>query len=183
MGQKSSTSMLAFDITQFFPSLNHHLILLILRKAECDMKISLFFSDYLVDRKTCYSWNGFTLSFFSADIGVGQGSALSSILSTLFIALIFYVFEKRIKNLNIPISFVLFVDDRLFISQEKSFTNTNANLFCSYNVMFSLLDQFGLVVEHRKTEIFHFSRSYDIFNPPALDLSQISSLILCSKDT
>jgi len=149
--------MLAFDITQFFPSLNHHLMLLILRKAECDMKISLFFSDYLVDRKTCYSWNGFTLSFFSADIGVGQGSALSSILSTLFIAPIFYVFEKTIKNLNIPVSFVLFVDDGLFISQEKSFTNTNANLLCSYNVMFSLLDQFGLIVEHRKTEIFHFS--------------------------
>jgi len=69
------------------------------------MKISLFFSDYLVNRKTYYSWNGFTLSFFSVDVDVGQGLALSFILSTLFIALIFYIFEKRIKNLKIPVFF------------------------------------------------------------------------------
>jgi len=91
------------------------------------MKISLFFSDYLVNRKTHYSWNGFTLFFFSVDVDVGQGLALSPILSVLFIAPIFHIFEKRIKNLKIPFSFLSFVDDGLFISQEKSFANTNAN--------------------------------------------------------
>jgi len=146
------------------------------------MKISLLFSDYLVSRKTCFLWNGFTLFFFSAGVDVGQGSALSPILSTLFITLIFHIFEKRIKNLNIPIFFLLFVDDGLFISQEKSFTNTNANLFCSYDVMSLLLDQFGLVVEYGKTEIFHSFRWYSIFNSLTLDLSQIGSLFLCSKD-
>jgi len=59
------------------------------------MKISLFFSNYLVDRKTCYLWNGFTLSFFFIDVGIGQELALSSILSALFIALIFHIFEKK----------------------------------------------------------------------------------------
>jgi len=148
------------------------------------MRIFLFFSNYLVGRKTHYSWNGFTLSFFSANIGVGQGSAFSPILSALFITPIFHIFEKRIKNLNIPVSFLSFVDNGLFISQEKLFINTNTNLFCSYNIMSSLLDQFGLVVEHGKTEIFHFSISYaySIFNPPVLDLNQISSSILCPKD-
>ena len=34
-----------------------------------------------------------------------------------------------------------------------------------------LLDQFGLVVEHEKTENFHFSRLYGIFNSLVLDLS------------
>jgi len=144
---------------------------LILRKAGCNMKISLFFSDYLVNRKTYYLWNSFTSSFFSVDIGVGQGLALSPILSALFIALIFHIFRKRIKNLNIPVSFLLFIDDGLFISQKKSFANTNANLFCSYNIMSLLLDQFGLVVEHEKTENFHFSRLYGIFNSLVLDLS------------
>jgi len=69
------------------------------------MKISLFFSDYLVNRKTCYSWNGFNLSFLSVDIGIGQELALSPILSALFITLIFCIFEKRIKNLKIPFLF------------------------------------------------------------------------------
>jgi len=41
------------------------------------MKISLFFSNYLVDRKTRYLWNGFNLSFLSVDVGIGQELALS----------------------------------------------------------------------------------------------------------
>ena len=48
------TSTLAFDIAQFFPSLNHQLLPLILNKAGFDPRISVFFQDYLVGRKTCY---------------------------------------------------------------------------------------------------------------------------------
>jgi len=175
--------MLVFNITQFFLSLNHQLIPLIFKKARFDLKISLFFSDYLVNRKTRYLWNSFTSSFFSVDVGIAQGLALSIILSTFFIILIFYIFEKRIKNLKISISFLLFVNDRLFISQERSFDNTNANLFYNYNIISSLLEQFGLIVKYRKTENFHFSRSYRIFNILPLNLSQIDGLILYSKDT
>ena len=122
------------------------------------------------------------MSPFSADVGDGQGSALSPILSFLFIALIFHIFEKRIKNLNILASFLSFVYNELFISQEKSFIKTNVNLFFCYNIMSLLLNQFGLVVKHGKTEIFHFSRSHRTFNLLALDLSQIGGLILWPKD-
>jgi len=72
---------------------------------------------------------------------------------------------KKNKNLKIPISLLSFVDDGLFISQEKSFDISNTNLFCSYNIMLSLLEQFELIVEYGKTEVFHFSRSYSTFNP------------------
>jgi len=93
---------------------------------------------------------------FTADVGVGHGLALFSILSALFIALVLYIFEKRIKNLKIPISLFSFVNDRLFISQEKYFDILNANLFCSYNIMSSLLEQFVLIVEHGKTKVSIF---------------------------
>jgi len=85
--------MLAFDIAQFFLSLNHQLIPLILKKVRFDSRISYFFSDYLVNRKTKYSWDSFTFSFFTVDIGVGQKLSLSFILSALFI--VFHVFEKK----------------------------------------------------------------------------------------
>ena len=68
------------------------------------------------------------------------------------------------------------------IAQNKSFDISNSQLFCSYNVLTKLLDSFGLVIEHSKTEIFHFSRSQGIFNPPPLNLSLIGGLILWSKD-
>ena len=47
-------SILVFDITQFFPFLNYQLLPLIIRKAGFDFKVSVFFSDYLVGRKTQY---------------------------------------------------------------------------------------------------------------------------------
>ena len=37
------TSTLAFNIAQFFPSLNHHLLPFILKKARCDSKVYHFF--------------------------------------------------------------------------------------------------------------------------------------------
>jgi len=46
-----TTSMLVFDIAQFFPSLNHHLLLLILNKVGFNSKVSIFFRNYLVKEK------------------------------------------------------------------------------------------------------------------------------------
>ena len=117
------------------------------------------------------------------DIGVGQGSALSPILSTLYLSPLIYSLEKRFKNLNLPISILSFVDDGLFIVQNKSFPTLNAQLFCSYNILLNLLNSFGLTVEHSKTKVFHFSRSHGPFNPPPLDLSSIGGPILRPKDS
>jgi len=54
--------------------------------------------------------------FFNVDIDVGQGSALSSVLSALYLSIILHIFEKRLKNLKILISIISFVDNRLFVS-------------------------------------------------------------------
>jgi len=94
---------------------------MILTKVGFDSSISLFFSNYLINRQTQYVWNNFTLPFFNADIGVEQGSVLSPILSALYIAPIFYILEKRTKNLSILIliSFLLFVDNSLLFQGKK----------------------------------------------------------------
>ena len=102
-------------------------------------------------------------------------------LSTLYLFPLFYIFEKHVKNIKIPVSFLLFVDDILLISQEKSLEKTSSFLFYSYNIVFSLLDQFGLVIEHGKTEVFYFSKSHSTFNLFPLDLSIINSSILSLK--
>jgi len=76
---------LAFDIAQFFPFLNHQILPLILDKVGFNPKISDFFSNYLVGRKTKYFWNDFSSLFFDVNVGVSQGSALSPILSALYL--------------------------------------------------------------------------------------------------
>jgi len=87
-----------------------------MNKASFNSKVSSFFSNYLVGRKTQYLWNSFILPFFNIDIDIEQGSTLFLILSTLYIFSIFHIFEKRAKIPKIPVSFILFVDNKLFIS-------------------------------------------------------------------
>ena len=178
-----STSSLAFNISQFFPSLNHKLLVQILEKAGLDPRVSSFFVNYLVKRRTSYMWNTFSFPMFDVNIRVGQGSALSPILSSLYLTLFLYILEKHLKNLKIPISILFFVDDGLIIAQNKSFDVSNSQLYCSYNVLSKLLDSFSLVIEHSKTEIFHFSRSQGFFNPPPLNLSPLGELTLRPKDS
>ena len=140
-----------------------------------------FFSNYLVNRKTKYLWNDFSLPLYNVDVGVSQESALSPILSALYLSPIFHIFEKYLKNLNIPISILSFVNDRLFISQSKLLSISNTNLFCSYNIILFLLMRFGLVIEYGKIEIFYFSRLHGTFNPPLLDLTSLGRPTLLLK--
>jgi len=64
---------------------------------------------------------------------VGQGSALSPIISTIYMASIIKTFKKRIKNLKekIPIDILSFVDNGLLISQKKSYDFSLSFFLCS----------------------------------------------------
>ena len=89
-----STSTFAFDIAQFFPSLNHCLLTLIIKKVDFDNCIVSFFANYLIDRKTNYFWNNFMFPIFNVNIGVDQGSVLSPILFALYLSLFIYILEN-----------------------------------------------------------------------------------------
>ena len=59
----------------------------------------------------------------------------------------------------------------------------NTILFCSYNIIFSLFEQFELTIKHGKLEVFHFSRSTKNFNLSSLNLSLSGGPILWPKNT
>ena len=163
--KNKTTSTLAFNIAQFFLSLNHCLLTLILEKAGLNPKVISFFADYLVRRKTNYMWNDLSSSMYEVNVRVGQGSTLSPILSALYLSPLLYILENHLKILNIPILLISFIDDGLIIAQNKPVNTSNSHLFCSYNVLSNLLVKFGLMIEHAKTEAFHFNRFYGTFNP------------------
>ena len=123
--------------------------------VELNRKISMFFKNYLVGRKTKYLWNDFISPSFNVNVSVRQESALSPILSAFYLSLVFLSLENHLKILKIPISIISFVNNGLFISQNKYISHSNANLFCSYNIILSLLMKCSLVVKHGKTDIFH----------------------------
>jgi len=155
------TSIIAFDIAQFFPSLNYHFLSIYLKKVGLSTNIREFFNSYHLGRSISYLWNSFLSPMFDTNVGVGQGSALSPILSAIYLLPIIKTFKKRIKNLkeSIPTDILSFVDDGLLISQEKSYSLSSSFLLCSYNIMSKILLNAGLIMEHSKTELFHFTRA------------------------
>ena len=92
------------------------------------------------------------------------------------------MFKKRIKNLKekILIDILSFVDDRLLISQEKSHNLSSSFLLYSYNIMSKIFLDASLVIEHSKSEVFHFTRSHHFPNP-TINLSSVGGPILTPK--
>ena len=111
---------------------------------------------------------------------MGQGSVLSSILSILYIAPLIRIFEHRAQALNLDTCILLFVNNGLLISQGKTYNKTLPELYSSYRVVTDLMMMFGLVMEHDKSEIFHFSRMYNDSNLE-LDLSAMGAPTLKPK--
>ena len=135
-------STLAFNIAQFFLSLNHQLLSCIFNKIGFNSKVAFFSYNYLVEKKTQYLWNNSSSPFFNVDVGIGQGSALSFILSALYLAFILYILEKQLKNLKIPVSILSFIDDGLLVTQNKLLIVLNSLLLCSYHITSLLLKNF-----------------------------------------
>jgi len=75
-----------------------------LKKASLNTNVMGFFNSYHTGHSISYSWNQFSSPYFNINVGVGQGLALSPILSAIYLVPIIKTFKKRIKNLkeNIP---------------------------------------------------------------------------------
>ena len=89
------TSVIAFNIAQFFPSLNHHFLSICLKTVGLNTNVRNFFSSYHSDRSTMYSWNNFLSPIFNTNVRVGQGSALFPILSAIYLLPIIKTFKKE----------------------------------------------------------------------------------------
>jgi len=111
---------------------------------------------------------------------MGQGSAFSPILSALYIAPLLHLFECRAQALNLDTSTLSYVENGLLVSQGRTYNKTLPELTSSYSIVSDLIASFGLVMEHDKSEIFHFSRAHNDSNPE-LDLSAIGAPILKPK--
>jgi hypothetical protein len=150
------TSVIAFDIMQFFPSLNYDMLMAILGQTRFPEKVVQFFSLYLVERETSYRRGEFSSLKLRADVGVGQGSALSPVESALYFAPMLAIFNQHAAHLGVTV--LSYVDDGTLIFQSKSWETNLCILKEAYSIMFNLFTEFGLVLEHDKSKLFYFSR-------------------------
>jgi Reverse transcriptase (RNA-dependent DNA polymerase) len=62
------TCIVAFDIAQFFPSINHEVLLRVIDRSGFPLCVGRFFCSYLVGRRTTYKWNAFMSGPYPADV-------------------------------------------------------------------------------------------------------------------
>jgi hypothetical protein len=103
-------------------------------------------------------------------VRVGQGSTLSPVLSVLYITLVMHGFQTHPSSVGCNI--LSYVDDGTIITQSRSLSSNLEPLKKAYWVVNGLLRSFGLVLEHDKSEIFHFTKAHhDLLPSLALDPS------------
>jgi hypothetical protein len=174
-------SVVTFDITQFFPSLNHNVLLDIISRLGFPIEMGPFFRSYLVGRHTTYHWDAFMSDPFVADVGVGQGSALSPILSMLYLTLITRLFHA--SNIGQRVGLMSYVNNGTIITQSARVEDNLTPLKEAYGWLFRAFTALGLVLEHDKSEAFHFFHTRS-FEGPAVDLGYapfMGKTPLCSK--
>jgi hypothetical protein len=92
---------------------------------------------------------------------VGQGSALSPILSALCLAPLLKEFERRVH----VVVLISYVKNGTIIVQSDAWDKNLVKLKLAYKIVFELTQSMGLVLEHSKPEGFHFSQKHGDSNP------------------
>ena len=157
------TTVLALDIAQFFPSINHDVIAILMTKLGYHHKIINFLRTFLADRTTSYSWDGLTSGGgFECSNGIPQGDPLSPVLSALYLALIVKHFFPW--NVNNFVNSLFFVDDGTLICSSFSMEDNTTLLAECYEGLLKGLAAIGLTVEQSKLELKHFI-AYDPLLP------------------
>lgn len=176
--QGLDTTALLLDVSQFFPSIHHSFMTAILRKQGFAPELCSFFDDYLVGRTTQFLYNGCLMEPAEFTVGVGQGSALSPVLSGLYVAPVLHKCApiNQASSANACVQF--FVDDGLISVAAPPLSDrdqplrrleiNNAIVAHIFHTLAGDLQRLGLGVEPDKLELMHFTRSPAHTFPPDL---------------
>jgi len=110
------TSVVACNLVQYFLSLNHSVITLLLDHMGFADVVVNFFANYLIEQFTKLFWDNQLSEPFPAVVKVGQGSALSPILSALYLAPVLWEFHTKKHNAQL----ISYVDDGMIIIQSQT---------------------------------------------------------------
>ncbi|KAJ3514282.1 hypothetical protein NMY22_g14791 [Coprinellus aureogranulatus] len=162
IGFRLSSENVAFSLQGHYkvkaekPDAISHLIWGFEQKGGFHPKVAIFFASHLVQRFTCYAWKNFVSDRMQADVGVGQGSALSPVLCALVVAPIMKLY--RIKEVGLGTTLITFVDDGTIAAQTDSIEMNCCMLYHAHAFIHALFTAASLVFEHDKYEAFHFTR-------------------------
>jgi hypothetical protein len=92
---------------------------------------------------------------------------MSPVLSALYLTLIMRCFHA--SNIGQRVDLMSYVDDGTIVAQSRDVRDNLLLLKEAYGWMFRVFESLGLILEHNKSEVFHFSCARS-FVGPAIDL-------------
>ncbi|KAF8712412.1 hypothetical protein AX14_013116, partial [Amanita brunnescens Koide BX004] len=149
------TSVCAIDVAQFFPSLDHNAVSIVLAKLGFPITLVNLITSYFIGRKTVYRWDSATSQPYDFSMGTPQGDCLSPIISALFLS----VAIKRVfppSTLPRPTRCLFFVDDGALYTASPSLAKNVRVLASFLLLLLKALADIGLSIEPSKTELIHF---------------------------
>ncbi|KAF8645410.1 hypothetical protein AX16_007834 [Volvariella volvacea WC 439] len=152
--RKKVSSCLAFDIASFFPSVHPDALNRVLIKQGFNHKYTSLFKSYFHGRFITYRLGEYKSKSFPIQVGLGQGSAISSTLSALYIAPGLKTLTDEVGNDEDSLQ--IYVDDGVWTSMRETLVDNCRRLKHRYLRTRDVLGKLGLVVEHAKTELKHF---------------------------
>ena len=94
--------------------------------------------------------------------GKESRSGISPILSSIYLSPVMWAFHTEQPDTQL----ISYVNDGMIIVMSKSIEINLVKLQAAYSTVYQLTRAMGLVLEHDKSEVFHFSRnSVDAFVP------------------
>ena len=149
------TSVLAVDISQFFPSLNHQAILDILEKEGLSPILTNLLRSYYADWSTKYRWNAFYSKDYDINNGVPQGDPLSPIISAIYNSALSHLLFPLDPSMQLNCS--SYIDDFILIVTSSQLDDNVDRLENAYLALAKALHKIGLQIEPSKTELMHFA--------------------------
>lgn len=148
------TTSLAIDIEQFFPSVNHDILLGTLRRMGFGEQLCSFFRSYLQGRRIRFRFSDHTSDEVDDPVGVSQGSVLSPILSAITIvpALIKITDSMPRPSADTWVSLLFYVDDGNVLASSHSFDSNHDTMRQLSPVIFDAFQDIGCVLEPNKLE-------------------------------
>ena len=161
--KKLVTTMIGFDIAQFFPSINHDLLITICSCCGFSPTFTNWLHAYFLPCSSSFCFgNAFSPPFTCPQVGVGQGSALSPTFSGITATPLMYTLHNYFRSHHKfhHSYFHLYIDDGNLMVTSPSI-DTNLQLIpILYNLTSHTLHQSGLIIEHKKTKGMHFISLY-----------------------
>ena len=147
-------SACGIDITQFFPSLNHHAAAAVLAKLGFANRLVNLLRSYFQGRNTIYKWDTATSRPYDFSMGTPQGDCLSPIVSALYLSVVikavfFHPFPPG------PVRCLFFVDDGILYTASESLTKNVRILSSTLVRLLTILGRIGLNIEPSVSKFSH----------------------------